>query len=463
MLFNSFVFFVFFFFLHLVYWNIDSKKKKYLLIFSSIFFYGFWSISFLFHFLFIVCVNYFFYRFTYLKLTKTKLFFGILINLFNLVIFKYWNFLHSVLFDILGLLNFIGIVGLENKPTTEIILPLAISFYTFQIIGFHIDNYRKEISDKISLLEFSTFILFFPQLVAGPIMRFQEFISRFRKKKYISEKSNYVALFFILSGLVKKVIIADSIASAIDPIFANPADYNWKSLVLGVYGFSIQIYCDFAGYSDIARGLSLSLGIKIPANFKSPYFSFSFSEFWTRWHITLSRWLKDYLYIPLGGNKISKYRTLWNLFFTMVIGGVWHGANYTFLIWGFLHSLYLIFERIFFRKRNFYPLWEKIIRGVVVFHLVALAWIFFRSDSVSKAFTITKGILSKSHGLNSNMPNAPLLILLFFLLHYFEYSPKSFGFVRRNFRVSLPVFGFLVAVVIVTITSNSMSFIYFQF
>lgn len=442
----------------------NPSRKRNLLLIASVLFYGYWSIPFLFHFLCVIALNYFLYSYFFSAYTKKVVLLLVAINLLNLALFKYLQFLNKVLSDFLLIFGFQDCIHGRNGIISEIVLPLAISFYSFQILAFHLDEYRNELKEKISFYEFFLFIIFFPQLIAGPIMRFKEFTTQFRKKKFISEKGIDVALFFILIGLVKKVIIADSIASIIDPVFERPESYGWKSLVIGVYGFSIQIYCDFAGYSDIARGLGLSLGYKIPPNFKAPYFAISFSEFWTRWHITLSKWLKDYLYIPLGGNRITEKRTIINLFLTMLIGGIWHGANYTFIIWGALHSVYLIIERLFFRKSDFeMPTSKKLFRSILIFHLVSFAWIFFRSSSAGSAFALIQGIYSGGGNLAMEMSSLPILVILFFLLHYFEYFPRSFPFIQKNSGIFIPAFGFIIAFVIIVKSSSSQSFLYFQF
>ncbi len=455
MLFNSVAFLVFFSILHSFYWLSKHKWRKWLLLFGSVVFYGYWSAPFLIHFLLIIYLNYLFYHFTRHIYNLKVLSIIAIFNFANLAFFKYYYFLRTIFIDL-------GFSGFSEK-TPEIILPLAISFYTFQIMAFHVDIYRNHINYKVSLSDFTLFIMFFPQLIAGPILRSDEFINKINTEKKSSRVPVDSATLLILMGIVKKILIADNISIIVEPVFSNPGYYSSSGILIAVYGFAIQIYCDFAGYTDIARGIALLLGFKIPANFRAPYFSMSFQEFWRRWHITLSTWLRDYLYIPLGGNKFGAYKTYFNLFITMVLGGLWHGANYTFLVWGVLHGVYLCIERFFglaSRKRNIVT---KIISSVFVFHLVCLGWIFFRAESIKSAFQIIQRIFALDGIVPPGTNQLGIYFLIFILLHILEYNPKFWNRFARFKNILIPASAICICFAIASVSSKSSTFIYFQF
>ncbi|EIE02644.1 putative alginate O-acetyltransferase AlgI [Leptospira licerasiae serovar Varillal str. VAR 010] len=464
MIFNSIVFVVFFISLHLLYWKAPKRFGNAILLLGSVIFYGYWSILFLFHFLGTILINYLLYIWASKHPGRLSLSITVILNLINLAFFKYTYFLLNFFVDL-------GISGDAGKQllldSKSIVLPLAISFYTFQILALQIDSQREKFSEKISLEKFSLFILFFPQLIAGPIMRHGDFFDQLdRNRRYsgLSFNSGYI---LIIVGVIKKVLIADSISGLIDPVFSNPSEYDSVSLIASVYGFAIQIYCDFAGYTDMARGMALLLGFDIPPNFNAPYFSLTFKEFWTRWHITLSTWLRDYLYISLGGNRQGKLRTFINLFLTMLLGGLWHGANYTFIIWGFLHGSYLVIERLLglespSRERSKFL---KIISALIVFHAVCFAWIFFRADSASLSFSMISGIFANS-GKIRLLDVGPLLLLVILglLTQLYEYLPKESKSISFRYReLVVPVFALIIAFLTASVSSQASPFIYFQF
>lgn len=318
---------------------------------------------------------------------KAILVFSMAMNLGFLGFFKYFNFFAD---------NFAALVrsfGLTPSWTTlNIILPVGISFYTFQSMSYTIDVYRRQIRWEPSLLRFAAFIALFPQLVAGPIVRAADFLHQMQEDKKFSWANFNSGLGRVLWGFFKKVAIADSIALFVDQVFEAPNAFGSMHLLIGVVFYSFQIYCDFSGYSDIAIGLARMMGYHFPENFRTPYFSKSFSEFWTRWHVSLSSWLRDYLYIPLGGNRHGRWDTYKNNMLTMLLGGLWHGANWAFVFWGFLHGLYLILQRMMA------PVWRRFVRLIrlpklagdavemaTVYSLTLLAWIFFRSGSIGLA------------------------------------------------------------------------------
>lgn len=318
---------------------------------------------------------------------KAVLAFSMIMNLGFLSIFKYFNFFAD---SFVRLLGWFGLT--PSWHTLHIILPVGISFYTFQSMSYTIDVYRREIKYEPSLLKFAAFISLFPQLVAGPIVRARDFLPQMREDKRFDWAHFNSGLGRVLWGFFKKMAIADSLAPYVDQCFAAPDTFGSLHLLIGVVFYSFQIYCDFSGYSDIAIGLARMMGYYFPENFRTPYFSKSFSEFWTRWHISLSSWLRDYLYIPLGGNRHGKFNTYKNNMLTMLLGGLWHGANLAFVFWGFLHGFYLILQRFTT------PLWRRLVRwlrlpgwlddGVAmaaVYALTLLAWIYFRSGSIGLA------------------------------------------------------------------------------
>lgn len=305
-------------------------------------------------------------------------------NLGVLGFFKYYNFF-------VDSINFVIARWGWNIAHLDIILPIGISFYTFQTMSYTIDVYRGKMPATRSLINFAAFVAFFPQLVAGPIVRAADFIPQIERRISIQSQDFFIGLQIFLQGLFKKLVIADNLSIMVDQVYAAPHLYSSRTVWLAVFAYSIQILCDFSGYSDMAIGTARMLGFRLPQNFNMPYISQSFSEFWRRWHISLSSWLRDYLYISLGGNRKGEFRTYVNLMITMLLGGLWHGASWNFVIWGALHGAYLAVERRFG--------WEKPgasgkksatgwARMLSVFLIVTLTWVFFRSPSMSVTTTI---------------------------------------------------------------------------
>ena len=312
------------------------------------------------------------------------------VNLGLLAYFKYTNFLGGVIASLMG----------GEFTALDIFLPVGISFFTFQSLSYTIDVYRKDIKPLTSLLDYAFYVSFFPQLVAGPIVRARDFIPQIRKPLFVSQEMFGRGIFLIFSGLFKKAIISDYISvNFVERIFDNPTLYSGVENLMGVYGYALQIYCDFSGYSDMAIGIALLLGFHFNLNFNSPYKSASITEFWRRWHISLSSWLRDYLYISLGGNRRGKIRTYFNLFITMVLGGLWHGASWLFVIWGAWHGVLLIVHKVY---RRIFPVAKDDRPGIIrhffhvllTFHVVAAGWIFFRSPSLDVAGQILTQIFT---------------------------------------------------------------------
>ncbi|MCE9501993.1 MAG: MBOAT family protein, partial [Leptospira sp.] len=359
-------------------------------------------------------------------------------------------------------------LGTSGFEPIGLILPLGISFYTFQAIAYAIDVYREEIPAEKKFSDFSLFLLFFPQLVAGPIMRASVLIPQFHERKIFSKENLISGLPVVALGIFKKTMIADPIALAISPVYENPAAYDFIAIITATYLFSIQIYCDFAGYSDIAIGIGKIMGFDIPVNFHRPFLSQSITELWKRWHISLSSWLRDYVYIPLGGSKVSKLHNYINVFLTMVIGGIWHGAAWTFVIWGTINGLILIIEKFFIEKKwdRFFAKIPAPIKIVYTFSIFTVGALFFRSETVEKAFLSAGKIFHGASGM-SLIPGIevviPLLILV--LIESSEEAGKDFAPLFN--RVPIIKYGLigsilLIAGMIYTVTV-SPQFYYFQF
>ncbi len=408
---------------------------------------------------------------------------SIISNIGILAYFKYTGFFVQVINDILGtdilVKDFLGafsnsLLG-TNFNVNSIILPVGISFFTFQSLSYTIDMYRRKLEPVRNILDFGFYVSFFPQLVAGPIVRASEFIPQLYKEYSLSQREFSHALFLIMKGLIKKLIISDFIASNfIDRIFDLPTAYSGLENLLAVYGYGLQIYCDFSGYTDIAIGLALILGFRLPFNFNSPYKASSVADFWKRWHISLSRWLKDYLYIPLGGNRRGKFRTILNLMITMLIGGLWHGANLRFVLWGGLHGLGLVINKLWtyiFGERTHKQRFTRAISVFLTFQFVSFCWIFFRAQDMKSVGLILRQIfMDFIPGSFSTMLNAYsgvfALIAAAYIIHFL---PEKFKESYRGLFIKIP---FAVQIVIVILTgfllyqmrtTEIMPFIYFRF
>ena len=446
------------------------KKQRFLrnlwTVTFSIFFYYKCSGLYFFILLFSTVVDYYLgFAIFNAKNQRSKRFFLILSLVSNLGIlayFKYFNFFVDTINSLGGSLN-----------TLDIFLPIGISFYTFQTLSYSIDVYRGNLKPEKSILNFAFFVSFFPQLVAGPIVRAKEFLPQLRHKLQLTQADLGKAVFLIANGLFKKAVISDYISSNfVDRVFENPALYSGFENVLGVYGYALQIYCDFSGYSDMAIGLALLLGFRLPDNFNYPYQSSSITEFWRRWHISLSSWLKDYLYISLGGNRKGNIRTYVNLMITMLLGGLWHGANWKFVLWGAMHGAMLALEKFIQRFVKFPKTKLMKVLGVIfTFHFVCFCWIFFRADSYTKALEMITQITNNFDTtiiiqVFESYRYIVFLILLGFLIHF---KPKHIDIAYQKLITKSPlvVKAFYVALIcwITVQLSNSevIPFIYFQF
>lgn len=411
----------------IIFINNKSTKRKIILLTASYIFYMYWNPAFICLILFSTAVDY------YLSLLIVKspqskkkifLFTSIFCNLGILFFFKYANFFQD------NLLLFLQIFGYEPSwISLNIVLPVGISFYTFQTMSYTIDVYKNELEPCSSPLDFALFVSFFPQLVAGPIVRAKEFLPQLNNTHKLNWDTE--SLFLIVRGLVKKVIIADNVAVFADFIFASPQGFNSSVIWLATICFYVQIYCDFSGYSDMAIGIAKILGFQLPLNFDRPYFATNPSMFWKKWHISLSSWLRDYLYIPLGGNRNGILFTYRNLMITMILGGLWHGASWNFILWGFLHGAALVVYHLWQKNftKNLPHLFFKIIAFFVMQTWILLTWITFRvTDFSDMLYCLHKFIIFdfnfqfRNIGLGTSSLFASILLVFFFyVLHVYSY------------------------------------------
>jgi D-alanyl-lipoteichoic acid acyltransferase DltB (MBOAT superfamily) len=440
---------------------------------ASYIFYGWWDWRFLSLILFSSLVDYF----VGIALLKKKNSFtrklllsvSIIINIGFLGFFKYFNFFIDSFVDLFSLF------GLHiNERTLNIILPVGISFYTFQTLSYSIDCYRKKLEPTKDFVAFFTYVSFFPQLVAGPIERATNLLPQFFKPRIFNYAFAMSGVRLILWGFFKKLVIADNCALVVDQIFADYETLSSFSLLLGTVLFAFQIYGDFSGYSDIAVGVARLFGIHLMRNFALPYFSRDIAEFWRRWHISLNTWFRDYLYIPLGGSMGGKRKIVRNIFVIFLVSGFWHGANWTFIIWGFLNALYFLPLILQGKNRKYldivaadsnFPSLAELSRILLTFGLVCLAWIFFRSKNVPEAFEYIFLLFSFKGGLDFLPYLAPVPFIV--LLLSFEWygrrleCPLYFDFNRRYIKYSFYIL-FIVFILYFGAEANN-SFIYFQF
>jgi alginate O-acetyltransferase complex protein AlgI len=398
MLFNSYAFLIFLPLFMIGYWSTRGRARLWVMFLASLVFYGWWDWRFLFLLLFSAIVDYSLGLALENEQTDASrhrlIVLSIVVNLGLLGFFKYFNFFAD------SAAHFCNTLGLPiTWNTLRIVLPVGISFYVFKTMSYTIDVYRRTQRAERDLLRFATFVVFFPELVAGPIVRASRLLPQLDRDHRFDFERALSGLSLICAGYVRKVVVADSLAPIVDIRFAHPEAHSALSLLIGVYFYAFQIYCDFSGYSNIAIGIARILGFDFGINFDRPYFSRSFSEFWTRWHISLSSWLRDYLYIPLGGNRGGSLFTFRNLMLTMLLGGLWHGARWTFVAWGGLHGLYLVLQRVIG------PLYQRAVKSLrvpqivsnallilVVFHMTCLAWVFFRAQSFHDAWQMLSNI-----------------------------------------------------------------------
>lgn len=486
MLFNSIEYLFFLPIVFLIYWVIgyarinDSLKlrlQNLFVVFASYVFYGWWDWRFL---LLIAFTSFCSYasglliirgnQKNYKKNISAKfwLWLNIAINLGILAIFKYYDFFVS---------EFGALFGISTESLLlRIILPVGISFYTFQALSYSIDVYRGNIKPTKDIVAFFAFISFFPQLVAGPIERATNLLPQFLQNRKFSYEQGVDGMRQILWGLFKKIVIADNCATYVDPVWSTYGTQSGSTLLLAAVLFTFQIYGDFSGYSDIAIGTAKLFGIKLMRNFNNPYFSRDIAEFWRRWHISLTTWFRDYVYIPLGGSRVSKAKIVRNTFIIFLVSGIWHGANWTFLAWGAYHAL-LFLPLILMGKNRKYtgqvaeerwlPTWKEALQMVVTFLLVVIGWIIFRAETISQAWEILKGIFDASlftmPMMLVGLKRTLLFIVVLLIVEWFDRSQEhAFALTRLpQWARILIIYGLIL--IMLEFMGHSQSFIYFQF
>ncbi|MGV3696527.1 MBOAT family O-acyltransferase [Flavobacterium sp.] len=484
MLFNSLHFALFLPIVFFCYWFLTHKSlraQNILLLVASYFFYACWDWRFLFLLFFSTFLDYF----TGLKMAasvtqKQRQFWfwlSITVNLGFLGVFKYYDFFAKSFAAAVSQLGF-----QTNPMLLDIILPVGISFYTFHGLSYVIDIYKDRIKPEKDFVDYAVFVSFFPLLVAGPIERATHLLPQIKSERKFDYTKAVDGLRQILWGLFKKVVIADSCAKFANEIFANQTDYSGSTLVLGALFFTFQIYCDFSGYSDIALGTARLFGIELLRNFAFPYFSRDIAEFWRRWHISLSTWFRDYLYIPLGGSKGGNWMRIRNTFIIFLVSGFWHGANWTFLVWGFLNALFIMPSIVLKTNRNnldivaqgrIFPSFRELFSMLLTFGLTVFAWIFFRSESLPDALFYIGRIASKSlfsvphfSGIGTAIPLA-LFLLFFFFIEWLgrekQFALQSIGLHwKKPFRWSFYTF-LVISIYYFSCIGTNEEFIYFQF
>ncbi len=475
MIFNSLTFLVFAAIFVPVYFLLKGRARLLWSLAGSYIFYGWWDWRFLSLIIISTTADFILGRVIgeqeEQKKRKRLLWLSVVLNLGFLGFFKYFNFFTD---SFVALLEGFGLH--PGVHTLNIILPVGISFYTFQSMSYTIDIYRRQLEPEPDFFRFATFVAFWPQLVAGPIVRASDFLPQFKNDRSWDWNRFASGMTQVMWGFFKKVAVADSLAPFVDQVWAEPMSFTSINLWIAVVFYSFQIYCDFSGYSDIAIGSARILGFTFPENFRTPYFSQNFSEFWRRWHISLSSWLRDYLYIPLGGNRGGKFNMYRNNMLTMLLGGLWHGANWTFVFWGFLHGFYLIVQRLLgkpfgalMKNLSFPKALKAGVNIALVYAFTNLAWIFFRSPS----FNIATDVITNMAGFESfNFVSVMnkfivmkgfLLIAMLLSVEISDLKIQWSGVAMRSPAFRVASFATLFWLILFFGTFGSNAFIYFQF
>lgn len=470
MLFNSIDFFAFLILVFFAYWFVvykNIKLQNILLLVASYVFYGWWDYRFLSLIALSTIVDYFvgfrIYESKNKRIGKKWLWVSILFNIGLLGFFKYYNFFIDSWIDLFSSFGYIT----ENTWTLKVILPVGISFYTFQTLSYSIDIYKGKLKPTQNFIAFAAFVSFFPQLVAGPIERASNLLPQFLGKRKFTYQTFSYGIKLMIWGFFLKLVVADRAAIYVNAVYNNIENHEGLSFIAATVLFAFQIYGDFAGYSLIAIGTAKLFGFSLMTNFNRPYFSASVSEFWTRWHISLSTWFRDYLYIPLGGNRVVKSRWFFNLFVTFLISGLWHGANWTFVVWGALNGIYLIIEILLFKKRR-----KGVLNVFLTFCLINFAWIFFRANSIENALYIIKIIftspgklyIGSGDDIAASMYATLAIAVLLFVEIKKEYFNTILSISKNKFElVRLVGYAAIVFMILYFGVFGEGQFIYFQF
>lgn len=464
-----------------IYFSLPIRFRNILLGIASLIFYGFWNFSYLILMLFTIIVS--FITGIYLdskqhlspSMRHYVLGISLILNFGILFVFKYFNFFS------ISITSAASLIGIESDPfLIDVLLPVGISFYTFQAVAYTVDVFRAQISAETNLILFTTFISFFPQLVAGPIERAKDLLPQFHEQHSLEYKNIVSGLQLILWGVFKKVVIADQLAIYVDSVYNGVEFQTGARLVLATIFFTYQIYCDFSGYSDIAVGSARILGFDLMTNFRQPYLAISLRDFWRRWHISLSTWFRDYVYVPLGGNRVPQLRIYINLLVVFVVSGLWHGAAWTFVIWGGVHGLWLVLEDVIEQLKPKSLPEMPLLRWAVTFIVVIISWIFFRANTLNDALYIITHIFDFSKGFSDlTEPFGPdtisprfTLIMTFasigFLMIIEWLNTHSNRLVYRwLLRIPRPlrwsIYYAAIILIVLSFGRRSVEFIYFQF
>lgn len=478
MLFNSIEFLIFFPLVTLIYFMLPHKLRWLHLLIASCVFYMFFIPVYILILFGTIVIDYavgILLENAKQSRKKTYLILSLIANIGILAVFKYYNFFIENVNELLTSINY----TVQPLPYLNIILPIGLSFHTFQAMSYTIEVYRGNQKAERHFGIYALYVMFYPQLVAGPIERPQNMLHQFHEKHTFNSNELLAGLRLMLWGFFKKLVIADRLSIYVDAVYENPEAYHYGNIILALFFFAIQIYCDFSGYSDIAIGSARTMGFKLMTNFNKPYFSKNIKEFWSRWHISLSTWFKDYVYIPLGGNKVAKSRLYFNIAVVFILSGFWHGASWAFIIWGMLHALFNIVymaseKKTLFAGEAIY--FKNFLAGAFTFLLVTLAWVFFRAENMHIAMGIYKGVFT----LATNTPFSVLIIGPDLI----EFGTMSIGIsfiaiavlfsVEKIFSVDFhelderPVADMFFSTTIITLlilfgVFHNASFIYFQF
>jgi alginate O-acetyltransferase complex protein AlgI len=467
MLFNSLTFLYFFALVVMLNRLVPLRWRNGLILGASVLFYMSWSPAYLLLLFATAIVDYF----VALKMAslpnrrfrKPWLVGSLVFSLGSLAFFKYTNMAVGTVGSLASLFG-----SHWRPPLFEILLPLGISFYTFETVSYGIDVYRGQLEPKRSFFQYLSFLLFFPKLIAGPIVRAAELLPQIPKARTFDRADFTYAVNVLVLGLLKKVLIADNFAPFVEKVFQSPHSHNRFMNIVAAYGYSMQVYFDFSAYSDIARGCAKLLGYHLPQNFNRPYAAASIQDFWRRWHMTLSRWLRDYLYIPLGGSRGGRLGTYRNLFLTMLLGGLWHGANWTFVVWGAMNGAFLLVEKSWHDLRGTQPKrldsmgpLERVVRGLVVFHLITSTRIFFRAPTFAVALDMLRTIVKPA--VTTAEPEIALFAIPTISAGYVALSLLREKIVATEPK-GLALVGYAaVAAILLALGAGQAEFIYFQF
>ncbi|MCW3121245.1 MAG: poly(beta-D-mannuronate) O-acetylase [Flavipsychrobacter sp.] len=488
MLFNSIPFVFFFIVVTVLYFMLPHRYRWVLLLAASCFFYMFFKPVYILILAFTIVIDY--YAGILLedepdKVKKKKyLVMSLIANIGVLAVFKYYNFLNGNVSELAQMMGFTN-----HMPFLRIALPIGLSFHTFQAMSYTIEVYRGNHKAERHFGIYSLYVMFYPQLVAGPIERPQNMLHQFHEEKFFNYNNAVTGLRLMMWGMFKKVVIADRLAVVTDPVFDHPGMHSSLNILVAAVFFSIEIYCDFSGYSDIAIGSARIMGFKLMNNFSQPYNAKSISEFWRRWHISLSTWFKDYLYIPLGGNRVSRNRRNFNLFLVFLVSGFWHGANWTYIVWGAIHGFYMVFADVTAPVRNKLraitgiakaKLLDSVVQRVLTFSLVTIAWVFFRANTMHDALyilgrlpdafreavqIITRKIpMVKFPIADARMEVCLLVIVLLEVVHAVQKKRSINTLIQNQPRiVRWSVYYAIVFIIVLFGIFHDRQFIYFQF